>query len=277
MVKVICIANQKGGVGKTTTAVNLSASLATAERRTLLIDCDPQANATSGLGMNQKQITGNLYQVLIGKESLAGIICPTELDFLQLIPSAQELIGAEIELVSAISRETKLKEALRSLTNRFEFIILDCPPSLGLLTINALTAANSVLIPVQCEYYAMEGLSQLLKTIKLVTLSLNSALDIEGFLLTMFDSRNNLCHQVADEVRDHFQEKVFKTTIQRNVRLSESPSYGKPIILYDISSKGANNYLDLAREIIAKAGESTKGEAIEQAQGPGKRIVSANP
>jgi chromosome partitioning protein len=277
VVKVICIANQKGGVGKTTTAVNLSASLATAERRTLLIDCDPQANATSGLGMDQKQIKRSLYQVLIGKESLAEIIFPTELEYLKLVPSAQELIGAEIELVSAISRETKLKEALRSLSNRFEFIILDCPPSLGLLTINALTAADSVLIPVQCEYYAMEGLSQLLKTVKLVALSLNAGLAIEGFLLTMFDSRNNLCHQVADEVRDHFQEKVFKTTIHRNVRLSESPSYGKPIILYDISSKGANNYLDLASEIIAKAGRSTKGVAIEQAQGLGKRIVSADP
>ncbi|UCD83734.1 MAG: ParA family protein [Deltaproteobacteria bacterium] len=258
MVKVICVANQKGGVGKTTTAVNLSASLAVAEKKTLLIDCDPQANATSGLGVSPEQVAKNLYQVLIGKENIAGIICPTELDYLQLVPSNQELIGAEIELVNTVSREIKLKEALSSLTNKFEYIILDCPPSLGLLTINALTAADSVLIPVQCEYYAMEGLSQLLKTIELVTRSLNSALAIEGFVLTMFDSRNNICHQVADEVREHFQDKVFATVVHRNVRLSESPSYGKPIVLYDISSKGAVNYLDLAKEIIAQARRFTK-------------------
>lgn len=250
MSKVICIANQKGGVGKTTTAVNLSASLAVAEKRTLLIDMDPQGNATSGFGLVSKEISQSIYQAIIEKIPPSLLIRDTELNFLKIIPANIDLIGAEIELVPMPDRELKLKGAIQDLRKEFDFLIIDCPPSLGLLTVNSLTAADSVLIPLQCEYYPLEGLSQLLKTIELIKENLNPSLKIEGILLTMFDKRNNLAHQVSDEIRKHFGELVFNTVIPRNVRLSESPSFGKPIILYDADSKGAESYLNLAKEIM---------------------------
>ncbi|MGB9698080.1 MAG: ParA family protein [Thermodesulfobacteriota bacterium] len=250
MSKVICIANQKGGVGKTTTAVNLSASLAVAEKRTLLIDMDPQGNATSGFGFVSKEISLSIYQAIIEKAPLNMLIRDTELNFLKIVPANIDLIGAEIELVPLPDRELRLKAALQEFRKEFDFLIIDCPPSLGLLTVNSLTAADSVLIPLQCEYYPLEGLSQLLKTIELIKENLNPNLKIEGILLTMFDRRNNLAHQVSDEIRKHFGDLVFNTVIPRNVRLSESPSFGKPIILYDADSKGAESYLNLAKEIM---------------------------
>jgi chromosome partitioning protein len=252
MGRVISVANQKGGVGKTTTSVNLSASLAVAEKRTLLIDIDPQGNATSGLGIPKEKITGkSIYQALIDQANVKDLILDTELDFLKIIPSDIDLIGAEIELVPYTDREVRLKKSLQQIKEAFDYLIIDCPPSLGLITVNSLTASDSVLIPLQCEYYPMEGLSQLLKTIKLIKENLNPDLTIEGILLTMVDKRNNLSHQVTEEVRKHFSGLVFETMIPRNVRLSECPSFGKPIILYDASSRGAESYLDLAREIIA--------------------------
>lgn len=253
MGRVICIANQKGGVGKTTTAVNLSASLAVAEKKTILIDMDPQANATSGLGLNSKESFLTIYQALIEKTPLHELIQDTEINFLKLIPANIDLIGAEVELISLPHRELRLKEAIQEGRLEFDFLIIDCPPSLGLLTLNSLTAADSVLIPLQCEYYPMEGLSQLIKTIELIKRNLNPELKIEGILLTMFDRRNNLCHQVAEEIRKHFGSLVFDTVIPRNVRLSESPSFGKPIILYDADSKGAESYLSLAKEVMSHA------------------------
>ncbi|HEX9652147.1 MAG TPA: AAA family ATPase [bacterium] len=249
--RIITIANQKGGVGKTTTAVNLSACLAVAEHPTLLIDIDPQANSTSGLGLNPKNVQKSIYEVIIENLDIDLAITQTGLEFLDVLPSATRLAGAEIELVNTMSRERVLTNALHSLSKKYDYIFIDCPPSLGLLTINALTAASSVLIPIQCEYYALEGLGQLLNTIRLVQKNLNSKLAIEGVLLTMYDGRLNLSKQVAEDVKKYFEHKVFKTIIDRNVRLSEAPSYGKPIILYDAISKGSENYMNLAEEILS--------------------------
>ncbi len=243
--------NQKGGVGKTTTAVNLSSCLAAAEHKTCLIDMDPQANSTSGIGLD-KDIEPSVYDVLIGNKSIHEAIQPTELGYLNIVPSSISLVGAEIELVNMMSRESRLKSALTQIDNDYEYIIIDCPPSLGILTINTLTAANSIIIPIQCEYYALEGLSQLVNTINLVKENLNPSLKIEGVLLTMYDGRLNLSRQVSDEVRKYFNEKVYETVISRNVRLSEAPSFGKPIILYDILSTGAENYMSLTKEVLAQ-------------------------
>ncbi|MGG3841346.1 ParA family protein [Anoxybacillus kestanbolensis] len=251
MGKIIAIANQKGGVGKTTTAVNLSACLAHMGKKTLLVDIDPQGNATSGIGVEKHEIEQCAYDLLVDEVDVRQVIRPTNIDRLHIIPATIQLAGAEIELVPIVSREVRLQKALSSIKDAYDFIIIDCPPSLGLLTINALTSADTVLIPVQCEYYALEGLSQLLNTIRLVQKHLNSNLRIEGVLLTMFDARTNLGIQVIQEVKKYFREKVYETIIPRNVRLSEAPSHGKPIILYDAKSRGAEVYADFAKEVIA--------------------------
>ncbi|MDR2585503.1 MAG: AAA family ATPase [Prevotellaceae bacterium] len=252
MGRIIAIANQKGGVGKTTTAINLAASLAVMEKKVLLVDADPQANTTSGLNIDPNSVSANLYDCLIGKSSMEDACCETSINGLMLIASHIDLVGAEIELLNFQNRENTLKQLLTNISEQYDYTIIDCSPSLGVITVNALTAANSVIIPVQCEFFALEGLGKLLNTVRIVQARLNTKLEIEGFLLTMYDARLRLANQVVDEVRRHFGEMVFKTVIQRNVKLSESPSHGKPVILYDAASAGSSNYLSLAKEIIKK-------------------------
>ncbi|AOZ92862.1 ParA family protein [Paenibacillus crassostreae] len=251
MSKIIAIANQKGGVGKTTTSVNLGASLATLGKRVLLVDIDPQGNTTSGVGINKADVENCIYDIIINEIHPNDAITPTQVEGLHIIPATIQLAGAEIELVPTISRELRLKRALHLVKDKYDYILIDCPPSLGILTINSLTAADSVLIPIQCEYYALEGLSQLLNTIRLVQKQLNTSLQIEGVLLTMFDARTNLGIQVIEEVKKYFQDKVYRTVIPRNVRLSEAPSHGQSIITYDSRSKGAEFYIELAKEVIS--------------------------
>lgn len=250
MAKIISIANQKGGVGKTTTAINLSSSLAAAEKKTLIIDSDPQANSSSGLDITNH--SPSIYEVLIGQKKMNEVILNSFMPYLDILPSNINLVGAEIEIVEMPYREGLLKSAIKEVKNNYEYIIIDCPPSLGLLTLNALTASDSVLIPVQCEYFALEGLGQLLNTINIVRQHFNKNLQIEGVLLTMFDSRLRLSHQVAEEVRKYFGNKVFNTIIHRNVRISEAPSFGKPVILYDAMSSGSKNYMSLASELLSR-------------------------
>jgi len=252
MGKIIAIANQKGGVGKTTTAINLSASFGVLEFKTLLVDADPQANATSGLGIDPESVNHGTYEALLGEGNVRDSILSTSTPHLDILPAHIDLVGAEIELISAESRENRLAKALQPIIQDYDFIIIDCSPSLGLITVNALTAADSVLIPVQCEYFALEGLGKLLNTIKIVQESLNPSLDIEGILLTMYDTRLRLANQVVDEVRTHFQDLVLNTIIHRNTRLGEAPSFGESIIMHDASSKGSLNYLNLAREILQR-------------------------
>src|SRR5690606_17635540 len=257
--RIIAIANQKGGVGKTTTAVNLAASLAIAERRTLLIDADPQGNATSGVGIDKAEVARSLYDVLIDGVPVRDVVVPDEqLPYLHVIPATQDLVGAELELVGSENREGRLRSALVAVRDDYDYVLIDCPPSLGLVTPNVLTAADGVLSPIQCEYYALEGISQLLNTIRLVQQNFNSSFQIDGVLLTMFDARLNLSKQVVTEAKEYFGAKVFKTVIPRNVRLAEAPSFGKPILLYDVQSVGAKSYLSVAQELIKRT-ESRKG------------------
>jgi len=255
---IFAVANQKGGVGKTTTAVNLAASLAAAEKRTLLVDCDPQGNASSGVGVRRQTVERSLYDVLIGQAEVPDVLRKTQVPLLDVIPATQDLVAAELELVDAPDRATKLRDALAPHIGRYDYVVLDCPPSLGLLTLNALTAASRVLVPLQCEYFALEGLTHLMATIDRVKGAYNPGLGVEGIVLTMFDGRNSLTHQVADEVKAHFH--VFDAIIPRNVKLSEAPSHGKPAILYDVQSKGAQGYLSLAREILEAASTPKKAK-----------------
>ena len=252
MGKIIALANQKGGVGKTTTTINLAASLATLEKTVLVVDADPQANASSGLGVDLNEVDCSLYECIIDHTDVHEAIYTTDIDGLDIVPSHIDLVGAEIEMLNVENREKVIKEVLEPVRAEYDFILIDCSPSLGLITVNALTAADSVIIPVQCEYFALEGISKLLNTIKIIKSKLNPRLEIEGFLLTMYDSRLRLANQIYDEVKRHFQELVFTTVIQRNVKLSESPSHGLPVILYDAESAGAKNHLKLAEEIIHK-------------------------
>lgn len=252
MGKIIALANQKGGVGKTTTTINLAASLAVLDQKVLIIDADPQANATSGYGFDVKNVQSSIYECIVDDLDAKKVILKTDISNLHIIPSNIDLVGAEIEMLNMPDREKVLKQAIEPLKSEYDFVLIDCSPSLGLITVNALTAADSVIIPVQCEYFALEGLGKLLNTIKIIQNRLNPELTIEGFLLTMYDSRLNLSNQVYEEVKRHFQEMVFNTIIQRNVKLSEAPSYGKPVVLYDASSKGAINHMNLAREILQR-------------------------
>lgn len=254
MAKIVTIANQKGGVGKTTTAINLAAGVAVAEFPTLLIDLDPQANSTSGLGVDARETANNVYEVLINGLDPSTAVMKTEMPYLSLIPSTINLVGAEVELVDVPRREFVMSEIVGKVAAGYEYIFIDCPPSLGLLTLNGLVAADSVLIPVQCEYYALEGLGQLLNTVNIVQKNLNPRLEVEGVLMTMFDSRLRLSNQIVDEVKKFFGEKVYSTVINRNVRLSEAPSYGKPVLLYEAISSGARNYMELAREFLSRQG-----------------------
>ncbi len=252
MGKVISLANQKGGVGKTTTAINLGASLAVLEKKTLIIDADPQANATSGTGFDLKKIKTSIYECLIDEVNPKRIVLNSEMENLDLVPSHIDLVGAEIEMLNIPEREFRLKKVVEQIKDDYDYVLIDCSPSLGLITVNALTASDSVILPVQCEYFALEGLGKLLNTIKIIQNRLNPELEIEGFLLTMYDARLRLSNQVVEEVRRHFQDMVFDTIIQRNIKLSEAPSFGKPAVMYDAESKGAVNYLNLARELLQK-------------------------
>ena len=252
MAKVIALANQKGGVGKTTSAINLAASLAVLEKKVLLIDADPQANATSGTGFDLRNIKTSIYECMVDEVNPSDIILNSEIKGLDLIPSHIDLVGAEIEMLNMPNREKILKGVIEKIRDNYDFILIDCSPSLGLITVNALSAADSVIIPVQCEYFALEGLGKLLNTIKIIQTRLNPELQIEGFLLTMYDARLRLSNQVVEEVKKHFQQMVFETIIQRNIKLSEAPSYGKPVILYDAASTGSANYINLAREVLQK-------------------------
>ncbi|MFO7369113.1 MAG: AAA family ATPase [Bacteroidales bacterium] len=256
MGKIIAIANQKGGVGKTTTTINLAASLAVLEKKVLMIDADPQANATSGSGFDLKNIKTGIYECLIDEVNPNDVILNTEIEGLDLLPSSIDLVGAEIEMLNMPNRERILKGVIEKIEKKYDYILIDCSPSLGLITVNSLTAADSIMIPVQCEYFALEGLGKLLNTIKIIQSRLNPELEIEGFVLTMYDSRLRLSNQVVEEVRRHFQQMVFDTIIQRNIKISEAPSFGKPVIMYDAESKGSLNYLNLAREVLQKNGDT---------------------